>query len=167
MKHHNYYQFMNLIPEFLCWIDRGVLLCNLETKLVLAQPSTLTPVEQILHPGFLYQGKNISSLRSEGEKEHFWREKRKQQIWDKSTYLPSDCGGIERRKFQRILIVFSCGPDGATLRTAERGDDEVCKLNKKLMPWHKILDFQTPDSSAHILSKRGFRRHKIRVPFWW
>lgn len=48
-----------------------------------------------------------------------------------------------RRKFQRILIVVSCGPDGATLRTEARGDDGVCKLNKKRLPRHTILDIQT------------------------
>ncbi len=50
----------------------------------------------------------------------------------KATYLPSNWGGIVKRKFQRILIVFSCGPDGGTLRAAVRRDDEVCKLNEKL-----------------------------------
>lgn len=48
-----------------------------------------------------------------------------------------------KRKFQRILIVFSCGPDGGTLRTAVSRDDGVCKLNKKLLPRHMILDIQT------------------------
>lgn len=64
----------------------------------------------------------------------------------KATYFKltsSNWGGIVQRKFQRILIVFSCGPDGSTLRTAARRDDGVCKLNKKPLPRHMILDIQT------------------------
>lgn len=67
-----------------------------------------------------------------------------------------------KRKFQRILIVFSCGPDGGALRTTVSRDDGACKLNKKRLPRHKILDIQTqlppptvcPKGVSHVQNKR-------------
>lgn len=86
----------------------------------------------------------------------------------KATYLPSNWGGTVRRKFQPILIVFSCGPDGGTLRTAARRDDGVCKLNKKLLARHMILDIQTKHPPPTVCPKGFFRSFcmcKKETPF--
>lgn len=61
-----------------------------------------------------------------------------------ATYSSSNWAGMVRRKFQRVLMVFSCGPDGGTRRTAARRADGDCKLNeRRFLPRHMILDIQT------------------------
>lgn len=133
---------MNLVTEFLSWLNRGVLLSNLKASLAPSQPGTLAPVDQTRHSDILYQGKNMDTLYNK-EKKTQEKHTNNNRAGIKDTHLPSNWGRIVKRKFQRLLIVFSCGPDGGTLRTAVGRDDGVRKLNKKLSPRHMILDIQT------------------------
>lgn len=126
------------------------------------------------HPYVLYQGKALLAFRGRRKKGkthkmiHGEKHANSNRAEIKATYLPSNWGGIERRKFQQILIVFSCGPDGGTLRTAVSRDDGVCKLNKKLFPRHMILDIQTQPPPPTVCSKwilLEFCMRKKRDPF--
>lgn len=177
--------FMNLAPEFLSWIHRGVLLSNLKSRLTLPQPGTSASQEKkkkkkSQQPDILYQGKSSAAIyERREEKSKIFREKHanNNRAVIKATYLPSDRGGIVKRELQRILIVFSCGPDGGTLWAAVRRDDGVCKLIKKLLPWHTILDIQTKlppptlcareffGSFAWAKSKKKGGKKKDRDPF--
>lgn len=96
------------------------------------------------HPDpFFIKQKHICPLRRAQKKIYGEKHLNNNRVEIKATYVPSNYAGIVERKFQRILIVFSCGPDGGTLRTAAKRDDGVCKLNKKRLPRHMILDIQT------------------------
>lgn len=88
---------------------------------------------------------------------------RSKRVEAKVTHSSLDCGGTERRKFQRVLICFSCGADGA----AASGDDGASKSNKKPSPSHKILDMQTqlPPPTGWPNGGAGKKKKKI-VLFW-
>lgn len=81
----------------------------------------------------------------------------------KAPYLPWNCSGRARRKFQQDLIVFSCGPDGAALgRGGERWWGLQTRQEVALTrdTWHSKLT-----SSAYYLSKKKFWRVQKGDPF--
>lgn len=105
--------FMNFVPEFLSGIHRGIMVSNLKSRLALSQPGTSAPLEQIQPHVMLYQA--LLSLTGTGGIKDLKRETCNSEANTNATYLPSDCRGLVKTKFQRSLIVFSCGPDGGTL----------------------------------------------------
>lgn len=81
---------MNLVPEFLSWIHRGVLVSNLKSRLALSQPGTSTSLEKEKNqqPDILYQGKTLLPFTGRRKIKDLQREAcKQQQSRDKSNLL--------------------------------------------------------------------------------
>lgn len=141
---------MNFVPEFLSGIHRGIMVSNLKSRLAFSQPGTSAPLEQIQPHVMLYQ--SLLSLTGTGGIKDLKRETCNSEANTNATYLPSDCRGLVKTKFQRSLIVFSCGPDGGTLDCSEgrwwglQTHQEAFALTHDT--WHS-----NQTSSAHALRK--------------
>lgn len=102
--------FMNLAPEFLSWIHRGVLPSNLKSRLTLPQPGTSTSQgeKKSQQPDILYQGKGSSAIYEErGEIKDLPREAcKQQQSWDKSDLLAFRLGRNSEERIPADLNSF-------------------------------------------------------------
>lgn len=81
---------MNLVPEFLSWIHRGVRVSNLKSRLALSQPGTSTSLEKEKNqePDILDQGKAPLLFTGRRKIKDLQREAcKQQQSRDKSNLL--------------------------------------------------------------------------------